>query len=169
MFKADGKTGQFTMLYPDRAISGLYVEKKGFIPKIYNVERDKIKNVKDLKVELVPVAAGEEFVFENVFFEFDQFNLKPESITSLKRLVKFLNENPNVNILIIGHTDNVGSAGYNQNLSLQRAKSVQDFLIEHGFHEGRVLVEGKGDKEPMVPNSNPENQALNRRITIKVL
>ncbi|WP_370539706.1 OmpA family protein [Algoriphagus sp. Y33] len=168
-FKADGKTGAFTMIYPDKAISGLYVEKKGFIPKIYNVERDKIKNVKDLKVELVPVAPGEEFVFENVFFEFDEYSLKPESISSLKRLVKFLSENPNVNILITGHTDNVGSASYNQNLSLQRAKSVQKYLVGSGFHHGRVLVEGKGDKEPMVPNSNPKNQALNRRITIKVL
>jgi outer membrane protein OmpA-like peptidoglycan-associated protein len=157
------------MLYPEKAISGLYVEKKGFIPKIYNVERDKIKNVKDLKVELIPVAAGEEFVFENVFFEFDEYSLKTESISSLKRLVKFLAENPNVNILIAGHTDNVGSAGYNQGLSLQRAKSVQEFLISQGFHQGRLMVEGKGDKEPMVPNTNPQNQALNRRITIKVL
>ncbi|PZX48932.1 OmpA family protein [Algoriphagus chordae] len=168
-FKADGKTGEFTMLYPDQAISGLYVEKKGFLPKIYNVERDKIKNVKDLKVELVPVAAGEEFVFENVFFEFDQYDLKSESISSLRRLVKFLNENPNVNILVTGHTDNVGGASYNQNLSLQRAKSVQEYLMSNGFHEGRVMVEGKGDNEPMVPNSNAQNQALNRRITIKVL
>lgn len=168
-FKADGKTGKFTMLYPDKAISGLYVEKKGFIPKIYNVERDKIKNVKDLKVELVPVAAGEEFVFENVFFEFDEYSLKSESISSLKRLVKFLTENSNVNILISGHTDNVGNASYNRSLSLQRAKSVQEYLISQGFHQGRVLVEGKGDNEPMVPNTSPENQALNRRITIKVL
>jgi len=168
-FKADGKTGEFTMLYPDKAISGLYVEKKGFIPKIYNVERDKIKNVKGLKVELVPVAAGEEFVFENVFFEFDEYGLKSESISSLKILVKFLTENPNVNILITGHTDNVGSASYNQNLSLQRAKSVQDYLIKHGFHQGRVLVEGKGDNEPMIPNISAQNQALNRRITIKIL
>lgn len=168
-FNSDGKTGSFTMIYPDKAISGLYVEKKGYLPKIYNVERDNIKDVKDLKVELVPVAAGEEFVFENVFFEFDKYSLKPESISSLKRLVKFLAENPNVNILIVGHTDNVGSASYNQNLSLQRAKSVQDFLISQGFHQGRVLVEGKGDKEPMVNNDTPEHQALNRRITIKVL
>ncbi|WPR74242.1 OmpA family protein [Algoriphagus sp. NG3] len=168
-FGADGKTGEFMMLYPDKAISGLYVEKKGFLPKIYNVERDNIKNVKDLKVELVPVAAGEEFVFENVFFEFDEYSLKSESISSLKRLVKFLTENPNVNILISGHTDNVGSAGYNQTLSLRRAKSVQQFLISAGFHEARVLVEGKGDKEPMVPNTTPKNQALNRRITIKIL
>ena len=168
-FQSDGKTGDFMMLYPDKAISGLYVEKQGYLPKIYNVERDKIKNVKDLKVELVPVSAGEEFVFENVFFDFDKYDLKPESLSSLKRLQKFLSENPNVNILISGHTDNVGSAAYNQTLSLQRAKSVQQFLVNAGLHPGRVLVEGKGDKEPMVPNTSAENQALNRRITIKVL
>ncbi|MEB2776994.1 OmpA family protein [Algoriphagus sp. D3-2-R+10] len=168
-FNSDGKTGAFTMIYPDKAISGLYVEKKGFLPKIYNVERDNIKNVKDLKVDLVPVATGEEFVFENVFFEFDEYSLKNESISSLKRLVKFLAENPNVNILITGHTDNIGSESYNQTLSLQRAKSVQNYLMEHGFHQARVLVEGKGDKEPMVPNNSLQNQALNRRITIKIL
>jgi len=168
-FQADGKSGEFTMLYPENAVSGLYVEKKGFLPKIYNVDRDKLQNVKDLKVELTPVAAGEQFVFENVFFEFDKFDLKPESMTSLKRLQKFLLENPNVNIMISGHTDNIGNQGYNQTLSLQRAKSVQDFLVKAGLHHGRVMVEGKGDKEPLVPNSSPENQALNRRITIKIL
>ncbi|WP_332913014.1 OmpA family protein [Algoriphagus boritolerans] len=159
----------FLMLYPENAVSGLYVEKKGFLPKIYNVERDKIQNVKDLKVELTPVASGEAFVFENVFFDFDKFDLKPESLTSLHRLQKFLLENANVNILISGHTDNIGNENYNQTLSLQRARSVQKFLVEAGLHPGRVLVEGKGDKEPLVPNSSPENQALNRRITIKIL
>ncbi|HCH44136.1 OmpA family protein, partial [uncultured Algoriphagus sp.] len=168
-FKADGKTGEFMMLYPEKSISGLYVEKKGYLPKIYNVERDKLQNVKDLEVQLTPVASGEEFVFENVFFDFDKYNLKQESMSSLKRLVKFLNENPNVNIMVTGHTDNVGSSAYNQTLSLQRAKSVQDYLIQNGMHPGRVLVEGKGDKEPMVPNTNAQNQALNRRITIRVL
>jgi outer membrane protein OmpA-like peptidoglycan-associated protein len=168
-FQSDGKTGDFMMLYPDKAISGLYVEKKGYLPKIYNVERDKIKNVKDLKVELTPVASGEEFVFENVFFEFDKYTLENESLSSLKRLHKFLIENPNVNILITGHTDNVGTPGYNKQLSLQRAKSVQDYLVGQGLHPGRVLTEGKGDTQPMVPNTTVYNQALNRRITIKVL
>lgn len=168
-FQSDGKTGDFMMLYPETAVSGLYVEKKGFLPKIYNVERDKIQNVKDLKIELIPVASGEQFVFENVFFDFDKFDLKPASMTSLNRLFKFLQENPNVNILISGHTDNIGNQAYNQTLSLQRAKSVQTFLVMAGLHAGRVLVEGKGDKEPLVPNTSPENQALNRRITIQVL
>ncbi|GMQ27187.1 hypothetical protein Aoki45_38700 [Algoriphagus sp. oki45] len=168
-FKSDGKTGDFMMLYPEKAVSGLYVEKKGFLPKIYNVERDKLQNVKDLKVELTPVASGEEFVFENVFFDFDRYDLKPESISSLKRLYKFLTENPNVNVLISGHTDNIGNATYNQNLSLERAKSVQKYLVNEGLHPGRILVEGKGDTQPMVLNTTPQNQALNRRITIKVL
>jgi outer membrane protein OmpA-like peptidoglycan-associated protein len=168
-FQSDGKTGDFMMLYPESAVSGLYVEKKGFLPKIYNVERDKIQNVKDLKVELTPVASGEQFVFENVFFDFDKFDLKPESLTSLNRLLKFLQENPNVNILISGHTDNIGNQAYNQTLSLQRARSVQTFLVKAGLHPGRVLVEGRGDKEPLIPNTSPENQALNRRITIQVL
>jgi outer membrane protein OmpA-like peptidoglycan-associated protein/tetratricopeptide (TPR) repeat protein len=168
-FQSDGKSGDFMMLYPENAVSGLYVEKKGFLPKIYNVERDKLQNVKDLKVELIPVASGEEFVFENVFFDFDKFDLKSESLTSLKRLQKFLLENPNVNIMISGHTDNIGSQGYNQVLSLQRAKSVQNFLVNAGLHPGRVMVEGKGDKEPLLPNTSPENQALNRRITVRVL
>ena len=168
-FQADGKSGEFMMLYPEKTVSGLYVEKKGFLPKIFNVERDKIQNVKDLEVELTPVASGEEFVFENIFFDFDKYDLKPESLSSLKRLVKFLIENPNVNILVTGHTDNVGSSSYNQTLSLRRAESVQQYLLENGMLPGRVLVEGKGDTMPMLPNSTPQNQALNRRITIRVL
>lgn len=168
-FKADGKTGAFTMLYPEKSVSGLYVEKKGFLPKIYNVERDHIENVKDLQVELEPIASGKEFVFENVFFEFDRYDLKSESISSLKMLVKFLTENPNVNILVTGHTDNIGSAEYNQNLSFQRARSVAEYLVKSGLLEGRAMTDGKGDTEPMVVNDSAENQALNRRITIKVL
>jgi outer membrane protein OmpA-like peptidoglycan-associated protein len=168
-FKSDGKTGEFMMLYPDKSVSGLYVEKKGFIPKIFNVERDKIQNVKDLLIELEPVEPGIEFVFENVFFEFDKYDLKAESKSSLSRLYNFLIENPNVNILIAGHTDNIGSASYNMQLSLQRAQSVQEYLVKRGLHPARVMVEGKGDKVPMVPNTNVQNQALNRRITVKVL
>ena len=80
-----------------------------------------------------------------------------------------MTENPNVNILIAGHTDNIGSATYNMQLSLQRAQSVQEYLVKRGLHPARVMVEGKGDKVPMVPNTNAQNQALNRRITVKVL
>jgi outer membrane protein OmpA-like peptidoglycan-associated protein len=168
-FRSDGKTGEFLMLYPEESVSGLYVEKQGYLPKIYNVERDSIRNVKNLRVEMVPISRGEEFVFENIFFEFDRYELKSDSFSSLKRLSNFMKENPQVRILISGHTDNVGNSSYNLQLSLQRAKRVQDYLFQQGFDSSRVEVEGKGDKNPMVPNSTLENQALNRRISIQIL
>jgi len=167
-FQSNGQDGSFLMLYPEQDAAGLYVEKKGFLPKIYNVGRDSIKNVKDLKVELIPIASGEEFVFENVFFEFDSFELKQESLSSLRRLHRFLQDNPKVSILITGHTDNLGSDDYNLKLSLQRAQSVQTYLLTEGTKSDRIKVVGKGFREPMVPNNNPANQAKNRRITVSV-
>lgn len=168
-FRSDGKTGEFMMIYPDRSFSGLYVEKKGYLPKIYNVERDNLKNQENLEISLTPIASGEEFVFENIFFDFDRDELKPESKSSLLRLLEFLKENPSVRIQITGHTDNVGSATYNQSLSQRRAESVKQFLLSKGIPEARLLSEGKGDQEPLRPNDTAENRALNRRITISIL
>jgi outer membrane protein OmpA-like peptidoglycan-associated protein len=167
-FQSNRQDGAFLMLYPEQEAAGLYVEKAGFLPKIYNVDRDSIKNVKDLKVELVPIASGEEFVFENVFFDFDSFALKQESLSSLRRLDRFLQANPKVSILITGHTDNLGSDEYNLKLSLQRAQSVRAYLVDVGTNPDRINVAGKGFREPMLPNSNASNQAKNRRITVSV-
>jgi outer membrane protein OmpA-like peptidoglycan-associated protein/tetratricopeptide (TPR) repeat protein len=167
-FRSDGKTGEFMMLYPDKSFSGLYVEKEGYLPKIYNVDRDNLKNQKDLMVSLIPIGSGEEFVFENIFFDLDKDDLKQESASSLKRLYNFLMENPKVAITIIGHTDNQGNPMYNESLSLRRAESVKKFLMEKGIPEIRVATEGKGDREPIQPNDTPENKALNRRVTISI-
>jgi len=167
-FQSNEHDGSFLMLYPEQDAAGLYVEKAGFLPKIYNVDRDSIKNIKDLKVELVPIASGEEFVFENVFFDFDSFDLKQESLSSLRRLHSFLLSNPKVSIRITGHTDNLGSDEYNLRLSLQRAQSVRRYLEGEGIRADRIQVVGKGFREPMVPNNSPSNQALNRRITVSI-
>jgi outer membrane protein OmpA-like peptidoglycan-associated protein len=167
-FRSDGKTGEFLMLYPDKSFSGLYVEKEGYLPKIYNVDRDNLKNQKDLLVSLIPIGSGEEFVFENIFFDLDKDDLKQESASSLKRLYNFLIENSKVAITIIGHTDNQGNPTYNENLSLRRAESVKKYLMEKGIPENRVATEGKGDREPIQPNDTPENKALNRRVTISI-
>src|SRR5690606_3170464 len=165
-FRSDGESGDFIMIYPDKTFSGLYVEKPGFIPKIYNVEKDSLKDIKNMQIELTPVVSGEQFVFENVFFDFDKTELKPESQSSTKRLSNFLKENPGLKIVITGHTDNVGNAAYNQNLSLQRAMSVKDFLETMGIAAERLEVSGMGDQQPLRPNNSEENKALNRRIEI---
>lgn len=165
-FRSDGESGEFIMIYPDKTFSGLYVEKPGFIPKIYNVEKDSLKDITNMQIELSPAVAGEQFVFENVFFDFDQTELKPESQSSLRRLNNFLKENPKLSIVITGHTDNVGNIAYNQNLSLRRAESVRDFLSAQGITAARLEVKGMGDQQPIRPNDTEENMALNRRIEI---
>src|SRR5690606_648544 len=165
-FRSDGESGEFIMIYPDKTFSGLYVEKPGFIPKIYNVEKDSLKDISNMQIELSPAVAGEQFIFENVFFDFDKTELKPESQSSLRRLYNFLKENPRLSIIITGHTDNVGQAAYNQHLSLQRAESVRDFLESQGIASSRLEVKGMGAQEPLKPNDSEENRAFNRRIEI---
>jgi outer membrane protein OmpA-like peptidoglycan-associated protein len=168
-FQSDGKEGQFTMLYPDKAFTGLYVEKRGYIPKIYNVEKDSLKDRRNIEIELVPVETGKNFVFENIFFDFDKADLKDESVSSLRRLKHFLDEHPDVSILIEGHTDNIGNPAYNENLSKRRADSVKDYLASLGVVPSRLKTEGKGDSEPIKPNDTEKNRSLNRRIEIIIL
>jgi outer membrane protein OmpA-like peptidoglycan-associated protein/tetratricopeptide (TPR) repeat protein len=167
-FRSDGESGDFIMIYPDKSFSGLYVEKKGFLPKIFNVEKDSLKDIKNMKISLIPVASGEQFVFENVFFDFDKAELNPESLSSLKRLNNFMKENPDLSIIIVGHTDNVGLPEYNENLSMHRAESVKDYLESHGVLPKRLKIQGMGDKQPLLPNDREENRAMNRRIEILV-
>lgn len=168
-FRSDGESGNFIMIYPDKSFSGLYVEKPGFIPKIYNVEKDSLKDIKNMNIQLSPVASGEHFIFENVFFDFDKTDLKPESLSSLKRLDNFLKENPSLSISIIGHTDNIGLPAYNENLSLKRAESVKAYLKSEGVPPERLNIQGMGDQQPLAPNDSEDNRALNRRIEIILL
>jgi outer membrane protein OmpA-like peptidoglycan-associated protein len=169
-FRSDGKTGDFVMLYPDdKGLSGLYVEKKGFIPRIYNVDRDSLKNRKNISIELDPIESGKNFVFENIFFDFDKADLKDESISSLSRLTKFLQEHPSLRILIEGHTDNVGGAAYNETLSMKRANAVKEYLSRLGIDEARLETVGRGDKQPLMDNDTEENRALNRRIEVIIM
>ncbi len=165
-FRSEGEAGTFTMIYPDKSFSGLYVEKQGYMPRIYNVDRDNLKNQKNLEIQLEPISSGNRFVFENVFFDFDDTQLKPASISSLKRLVAFLETHPAVSITIAGHTDNVGSDAYNLTLSTQRAVEVKEFLLESGIEESRIATRGMGSSAPLVPNETEENRAFNRRIEV---
>ena len=80
----------------------------------------------------------------NIFFDFDQSSLREESFTELERLYELLINNINLIIEISGHTDNKGSRSYNKRLSLNRAKSVVNYLIEKGIDKKRLNYKGFG-------------------------
>jgi outer membrane protein OmpA-like peptidoglycan-associated protein len=168
-FLSDGKTGEFLMLYPDKSLTGLYVEKKGFIPRIYNVDRDSLKNRSNIHIELDPVESGKNFVFENVYFDTNKADLKESSASSLKILAAFLDQHPEVRIQVEGHTDNVGGVAYNKALSLKRAESVKSYLVDLGIASQRMETLGKGDSSPLKPNDSEENRSFNRRIEVIIM
>lgn len=87
-------------------------------------------------------------LIDNIFYDFDQATLRPESMTSLDELVKLLNENPNVTIELSAHCDYKGSTAYNKQLSQRRAESVVKYLIEKGIAHDRLTPVGYGKDKP---------------------
>ncbi|URW78672.1 OmpA family protein [Xiashengella succiniciproducens] len=122
-----------------------------------------------LDIGLYPIRTGAKTTLENIFFETDSYELKEESLVELEGLYSFLRDNPEVRILIGGHTDNQGNAAYNQRLSENRAKSVYNHLVNRGIDAKRLEYKGFGLSMPVADNSTPEGRARNRRTEVTIL
>ncbi len=120
-------------------------------------------------IEMKPIQVGESIRLNNIFFDFNQATLKPESYQELDRMVKFMSESPAMEIELSGHTDNVGSDEYNLTLSQQRANAVTDYLISKGINSGRITAKGYGKSVPVSSNDTEEGRTLNRRVEFKIL
>lgn len=101
--------------------------------------------------------------FDNLDFEFNKAIIKPASFASLDELSEVLNK-VNWNLILSGHTDNVGSEDFNLKLSTKRAEAVKNYLINKGIAAERITAKGFGESMPIAPNDTEENRALNRRV-----
>jgi outer membrane protein len=101
-----------------------------------------------------------------LLFDFDSAELRPESISELERVVKFMGDVPFGTALIEGHTDNVGGDDYNMKLSDRRAKAVFDYLTSRGVDPARLKSIGKGETAPIADNSTAEGRQQNRRVML---
>ncbi|MEZ4722564.1 MAG: OmpA family protein [Flavobacteriales bacterium] len=102
----------------------------------------------------------------NILFESGEAKLAVESMDVIIGLADFLIEQPEININIIGHTDNVGDPMGNMELSKARAVAVKNALYEHGIDSKRLRTEGKGDTEPLESNDSEKGRKQNRRVEI---
>ena len=118
---------------------------------------------------LAPIEIGQVFRLNNVFFDFDKFNLRPESYVELDRVVKFLNDYPNIEIEMSAHTDSKGSDQYNFTLSDNRARSVMEYILSKGIAPSRIISKGYGETLPVATNETDEGRQLNRRVEFKIL
>src|SRR5690606_38876694 len=104
-----------------------------------------------------------------ILFDFDKTDLKPDAQANIAKLVENLNENPDTDILVIGHTDNKGTDQYNQGLSERRAKAVKSYAVSQGLAGRRVKTEGKSFHEPIAENDTEAGRAQNRRVEIVIV
>jgi OOP family OmpA-OmpF porin len=116
------------------------------------------------KPSLVIVTAKEIKITQQIHFEFDKDKIRSESFPILDAVADVLKTNPNIKIDVQGHTDNKGAADYNKKLSDRRAASVKKYLVGKGIDGSRLVSHGYGAEMPIVPNTNDQNRALNRRV-----
>ena len=106
---------------------------------------------------------------QDILFAVDSTHITPSLRSDLSVLAQNLINYPNSTIQIIGHTDNTGSADYNQSLSTERALAVSSILQQNGVPQFRIQSTGRGESQPIASNLTPEGRAQNRRVDVVIL
>ncbi|MCC3152543.1 OmpA family protein [Hymenobacter sp. BT770] len=122
-----------------------------------------------LDIYLEPVRSGRSVVLNNLFFDTNKYDLKPQSRTELNRLIEFLRQYRDVQIEVSGYTDNVGTPEANLQLSERRAQSVVAYLSSHGISPNRLRSKGYGEGHALAANDTEGHRQLNRRIELHIL
>jgi peptidoglycan-associated lipoprotein len=109
-----------------------------------------------------------EYTFEDVYFDFDRYSLRPEATRVLDEAISALKENTTLRVEIEGHTCNIGTAEYNLALGDRRANAVKDYLVSRGITADRLRTVSYGEERPKYDNSREETRRLNRRAALTV-
>jgi len=112
--------------------------------------------------------AAQEVLLKDIYFDFDQIKLLPNSYLELNKLLKLLTEMPKMRINLTGHTDRIGTYEYNIRLSKRRAQAVADFLARHYIDPSRINVRGMGFERPVATNENEQGRKQNRRVVFEI-
>ncbi|GAA4376339.1 OmpA family protein [Hymenobacter koreensis] len=170
-FQSNSQSGRYLVSLPSGTNYGIVVRKEGYLFHSENFDLPQgaaySEVVKDIPLKKLDV--GAKVVLNNIFFDFDKATLRKESTAELQRIVQLMGDSPTLRIEISGHTDNVGNAAYNKDLSQRRAKAVVDYLTGKGVAASRLTSAGYGDTQPVSSNSTKEGRQLNRRTEFKVL
>jgi len=164
--------GNFLVPLPSGKNYALNVSKNGYLfysdhfsfEGIYERSNPYLKDI-----PLQPVRPGNKVVLNNIFFEFDKSDLKPESEIELHKILEFLQHNSLLKVQINGHTDNIGTEEYNAALSERRALAVVNWLLNHGIEKSRLQYKGYGLSLPVASNETDEGRALNRRTELQII
>ncbi len=169
---SDSITGEYIVCLPPGKNYMFNTSKKGFLFFSENFSLKDSSGISKpfvLNIPLQPLTKGVKVVLKNIFFETDSYKLKPESQAELQKLIDFLNYNMRIKVEIGGHTDNVGTKSYNQSLSENRAKTVFDYLVNHGIEQSRLSYRGYNFSKPIDNNDTEAGRANNRRTEFRIV
>jgi outer membrane protein OmpA-like peptidoglycan-associated protein len=135
----------------------------------YNIEVVEVESMQqDIVVSLEEgIEKDGKIALYGILFDVGKSDIKPESAEALRQITDYLNANPAVKIIVVGHTDNTGTYAGNITLSKARAESVKNYLVTNGkIAASRLMSEGAGQYCPVTTNSTEEGRKLNRRVEI---
>jgi len=180
-FTSDAVTGKYLVSLPGGKNYGIAVKREGYL---FHSENFVIPNESGFRqyeknVDLKKVEIGQKIILRNIFFDLSKWSLRNESVNELSRLIKLMNGNPTMKIELSGHTDTRGSVENNRLLSENRAKSVVEYLVDHGINKDRLKHAGYGETQPIHSDSKiyaensksirEEMHQNNRRTEFKIL
>lgn len=130
-----------------------------FIEDIKNGRKS--KEIRDLE--------RKNFHFEPIYFDYDKADIRPEYDAFLKRIVSVIDSHSDLRVRVTGHTDADGSDQYNVELSERRAQAIIDFFVNAGLKRDRIVIDFKGEKNPVSDNKSDEGKQLNRRVDFEFI
>lgn len=143
-------TGKYSFKLEPLVSYEIIVSKKGYLNKVSRETTQGIEVSKDFIVDLSIDPVKKEIVLPLIKYDFNKFDLRPESIIDLDKLVEGLLDNPNVVIELKSHTDYIGSKSQNNRLSKKRADVCIEYLVAKGIDKGRLISKGMGEEQPFV-------------------
>ncbi|AUP78845.1 OmpA family protein [Flavivirga eckloniae] len=138
----------------------------------YNTSYNKDLELLTTKPVIAEVEDELRIVLENIYFDFNKWNVKEESTISLNKIIKVLKEHPEMKLVINAHTDNKGRASYNLGLSKKRAASAVKYLVKNGISKDRLQSKGYGESKPKIDckkKCSENDLQVNRRVEFVIL
>ncbi|MGC1242865.1 MAG: OmpA family protein [Chryseosolibacter sp.] len=129
----------------------------------------------DTTIVLEKIELNKIFVLENIYYELDKAEIRPDAAKELDKLVQILVDNPEIKIELSSHTDSIATVEYNMDLSQRRAESAVNYITQRGIGPDRMVAKGYGELRPIARNTNPdgtdnpEGRQRNRRTEFKIL
>lgn len=169
--RSNPATGNFLLVLPLGNEYALNVSKENylFFSENFSLQETDPHKTYEMQIPLQPIKTGESIILKNIFYQTAKYELEEKSAIELNKLLQFLQNNPRIKIEISGHTDNVGKRQDNLLLSEKRARTVYEYLLQHGISRERLSYKGYADTLPIADNSTEEGRAKNRRTEFKII